>query len=58
MEDRQGAIRHAEAPAWVEEQPVAAVEEQRAAAVEEQRAAAVAGVGNRSFVMFPADRDI
>jgi hypothetical protein len=50
MEDRQGAIRHAEAPAWVEEQPVAAVEE--------QRAAAVAGVGNRSFVMFPADRDI
>jgi hypothetical protein len=48
MEDRQGAIRHAEAPAWVAEQRVAAVVDRVAAEVD--LAAAVAGVGNRSFV--------
>jgi len=48
--DRRRAIRHAETPAWVEEQRVAAVEEQRAVAVAEEHVAA--GAGNRSFVMF------
>jgi hypothetical protein len=48
--DRQGAIRHAEAPAPVAEQRVAVVAEQHVAAGVGLAAAAVAGVGNRSFV--------
>ena len=54
MADRPGAIRHAEAPASVAERRVAAVD----LAAAEDLAAAVAGVGNRSFVMFLVDREI
>jgi hypothetical protein len=49
MADRPRAIRHAEAPASVAEQRVAAVAEQRMAAGD---LAAVAGVIDRGAVMF------
>jgi hypothetical protein len=44
MADRQEAFRHAEAPAWVAEQ--------RMAAVVAERMAAVVDTANRSFVTF------
>jgi hypothetical protein len=59
MAGRQGAIRHEEGPASVAEQRVAAEEhvvaEGRVVVAEEL---AVAGVANRSFVMFLVDREI
>ena len=50
--DKQGAIRHAEAPALVAEHRVEAVLEDRAVGVVEEGMAAVAGVTNQSSVMF------
>jgi hypothetical protein len=52
MADKPRAIRHAEAPAWVAEQRVAAAAERVVAAVAER--AAAAGVVDRSF----ADRSL
>jgi hypothetical protein len=49
--DRQGAIHHAEAPAWVAEQCVAA-------GAEADLAAVGADIGNRSFAMFLGDCEI
>ena len=49
-------MRHAEAPAWVAEDRVAAVGEQRAVAEAEDRAAVVVGVINQSSVMFLMSR--
>jgi hypothetical protein len=53
--DRRGAFHHAEAPASLVAERVVAVEEHVAVAervVAEERVAAVAGVVDRSFVMF------
>jgi hypothetical protein len=50
MADRPEAFRHAEAPA--------SVPEQRVAAVAEQRMAAVAGVGNQGFGYVPGSLKI
>ena len=52
MADKQGAIRRAEAPASVEERPVAA--DLAAAAAD----LAAAGAGNQNFAMFLVDRQI
>jgi hypothetical protein len=53
---RQGAIRHTEALAWVEEGFTVVEAEDFTAAVAEDLA--VAGVGNRSFVAVRIDREI
>ena len=51
MVDRKGAIRHAEAPAWV------AAEDFMAGEAEGFRGAVVVA-GNRKSVMFPADHEM
>lgn len=57
MADRRGPIRHAEARATVAEQRVAAEAEDLAVVVVAADLTA-AGAGNRSFVVFYADREI
>ncbi len=54
MADRQGAFHHAECPASGAADFVAAVDFTEAA----EDFTEVAGVGNRSFVVFPVDREI